>query len=62
MEAKRSAMETLAASTKPAGYDTTHTQNVMPVSSRSTNDLEGQGSCGVRDHPGAPIALPSNTN
>jgi integrase len=34
MEAKRNAMEALAASTKTAGYDTNHDTNVMPVSIR----------------------------
>jgi hypothetical protein len=34
MEAKRNAMEALAASTKTAGYDTNHDTNVMPVSTR----------------------------
>jgi hypothetical protein len=34
MEAKRSAMEALATSTKTAGYDTNHDPNAMPVSTR----------------------------
>jgi hypothetical protein len=35
MEAKRKAMETLAASTKKAGYDTNHDTNAKPVNSRA---------------------------
>jgi integrase len=34
MEAKRTAMETLAASTKAAGYDTNHDTNARPASTR----------------------------
>ena len=34
MEAKRSAMEALAVSTKTAGYDTTHDTNVVTVGTR----------------------------
>jgi hypothetical protein len=34
MEAKRKAMETLATSTKKAGYDTSHDTNARPVNSR----------------------------
>src|ERR1022692_5226644 len=34
MEAKRTALETLAVSTKTAGYDTNHDTNVMPASTR----------------------------
>ena len=34
MEAKRTAMETLAKSSKMAGYDTNHDTNTRPVSTR----------------------------
>jgi hypothetical protein len=34
MEAKRTAMETLARSSKMAGYDTNHDTNVQPVNAR----------------------------
>jgi len=34
MEAKRNAMETLAASTRTAGYDTSHDANVATASTR----------------------------
>jgi integrase len=34
MEAKRTAMETLARSSKMAGYDTNHDTNALPVSTR----------------------------
>ena len=34
MEAKRNAMETLAASTRTAGYDTSHDTNVAAATTR----------------------------
>jgi len=34
MEAKRNALEVLAASTKTAGYDTNHDKNALPAGVR----------------------------
>lgn len=40
MEATRAAMETLAASTKTAGYDANHDTNALPLNVRPSQIIE----------------------
>ena len=46
MEAKRTAMETLANSSKMAGYDTNHDTNALPLNARPVKVIEGFGGPG----------------